>query len=611
VRRRLSWVGIVAVTATGLVAGVLTPAPTDVAASTQATFLRTLAGPSLAAMYPSGLVWDIHSNRLVVADTGLDRILVFQAPNWQTPFEQFGSFGRGNGQFDTPREVAVDSASNIYVADAGNSRVEAFTPTGGLRWATASGGKCAGCLNNPIGITYDAANNVLLVADTGHSVVKAFNPGSGTFVWASPTGMLASPREAMRGPDGRIWVADYHHQEVKAFNVTGAGVWNHTAAIVLGDGKPAGHLLGELNSPYNVQFSLDAKTVYVADTGNERIARWDISASPPAPLAPFGSRCPKVCPAPPDNAAYFQALRRVSVDTAGNIWGADLWGSGVHEFSPSGATEVEIAGGAAPAPGFAQAFGVAVGSNGIVYAVDRLNQRVERFAGGGAYLNSVGKRGVGPGTFSWPETVAVAPDGSVWVGDTRNDRLEHFSSDFSGVPAVIGGTQGSGLGQFNFVEGLTVDGSGTVWVADTDNNRIETYKPTTGHFAAFGIHGAGNGQFDHPQGIAVSASDVYVADTLNGRVEELTRTGAFVASFSTGLSQPQGIALAPDGTVWVADTLNNRIVHLSAGLTDLGDGFGSGGSGNTQFDEPHALAIHGSVLFVADTFNNRVQEFRI
>ena len=273
-------------------------------------------------MYPSGLVWDAHSSRLVVADTGFNRISVFHADGTLT--EQFGSLGSADGQFNTPRQVAVDGASNIYVADAANSRIQAFSATGTHLWTASGFGKCRSCLNTPIGITYDFTNNVVLVADTGHSTVKAYSP-SGAWLWTSPTTLgIASPRDAVRGPDGRIWIADYHHDQVKAFDVTPAGVSTATPAIVLGDGVAAGHGAGQLNFPYNVQFSPDGRTVYVADTGNERVARWDISRSPPLWLTQFGSRCPKSCPAPPDNGPYFNALRRVAVDPSGNIWAADF-----------------------------------------------------------------------------------------------------------------------------------------------------------------------------------------------------------------------------------------------------------------------------------------------
>lgn len=599
-----------AAVATATIAALL--AVTSALASTP-TFLKTLAGPSEAAMYPSGLVWDANMNRLVVADTGFNRISVFQAPNWQTPVEQFGSFGTGNGQFDTPREVAVDGSSNIYVADAGNSRFQAFDSSGNFLCATPSGGKGIAALNVPIGITYDFANQVLLVSDTGHSVVKAFDTTC-HWKWNSPGGgMLASPRDAIRGPDGRIWVADYNHQEVKAFNVSGDGSsWNTNPAIHLGDGQPGGHNIGQLNSPYNVQFSPDGSTVYVADTGNERISIWTISGTTATPQNPFGSRCPKICPPPPGNAPYFTALRRVAVDPSGDVWGADFWGSGIHEFSSAGATMTEIAGSPAPAPGFAEAFGIAVGSDGMTYAVDRLNQRVEGFDPNGVYLTSTGMRGVSPGTFSWPETVAVAPDHTVWVGDTRNARLQQFSSALAAKPLKVVGTKGSGTGQFNYIEGIAVAPNGVVWVADTVNNRIESYNPSTQGFKVYGSQGSGPGQFSHPQGIAVTGSNVYVADTLNNRIEELTLTGSFVASYSGTLNGPQGVAIAPDDSVWVADTMNSGIVHLSSDLsTDLGDGFGGLGNGDMQFFQPHSLAVYGSVLFVADTYNSRVQEFSI
>src|ERR1019366_4042849 len=252
------------------IAAVLVSAPLSSAvhaSTTPATFLKTLAGPpaSPAAMYPSGLTWDAHDNRLVVADTGNDRIDVFSATG--SPLFTFGTYGTANGQFDTPREVAVDGSSNIYVVDTANNRLQAFGPTGTFLWTAGASGSCSGCLNTPIGITYDAVDNVLLVADTGHSLIKAFSL-TGAWIWSSPRAILASPREATLGPDGRIWVADYHNQEVKAFDVTSIGTsaatWTTTPAITLGDGLAGGHALGELNFPYNVGFSPDGNTIYVA-----------------------------------------------------------------------------------------------------------------------------------------------------------------------------------------------------------------------------------------------------------------------------------------------------------------------------------------------------------
>jgi tripartite motif-containing protein 71 len=617
------------------------------------TFSKTLAGPSTAPMYPSGLIWDPGpcttllppgSSCIVVADTGYNRVSIFNpssaippSPSATTPVLSFGSLGSNTGQFNTPRDVAVDPLGNIYVADAANSRIEAFDKNGTFLWQAGKripGTACTAklpipCLSDPLGISFDASTNQILVADTGHSVIKAYST-SGTWVWTSPTGIMSSPREARRGPDGEIWVADYHNQEIKAFQVTSAGVWTTTPNIVLGDGLPAGHANGEINSPYNVAFSPDGTYAYVADTGNERIAVWNISMAPlhpPVWIENIGSRCPSSCPPPPGNIAYFNAIRRVTVDPkTGNIWAADFWGSGLHEFAalPDGITSPastpaaaigEIDGSPAPPPGFAEAYGVAVAPNGTTYVVDRLNQRIEQFTAAGAYVNDTGSRGTAIGKFSWPETVAVAPDGTVWVGDTRDNRLEHYTATLTKRPTVVG-SSGSGLGQFNYIEGVAVAANGMVWIADTKNNRVQSYNPTTNVFTAYGTKGTGPGQLSLPEGLAVSATDIYVADTNNNRIEELDLNGNYVAQY-TGLDQPQGVTLAPDGTLWVADTgtsqtdtNGNRILQLSSGLTEL-TSFGGPGTGSTQFDLPHSLAVFGSTLFVADTYNNRVQEFTL
>ena len=69
---------------------------------------------------------------------------------------------------------------------------------------------------------------------------------------------------------------------------------------------------------------------------------------------------------------------------------------------------------------------------------------------------------------------------------------------------------------------------------------------------------------------------------------------------------PFGVAVAPDGTVYVADYWNNRIQHFSASGTFLGT-WGSQGSADGQFSNPSDVAVApDSTVYVADTGNNRI-----
>ncbi|MFZ2035011.1 MAG: NHL repeat-containing protein [Candidatus Dormiibacterota bacterium] len=641
------------------------------ASLTAPSYLTTLAGASIANMYSSGFAWDPVNHRIVVADTGNNRIEFYNDTTSGAQFvSAFGSFGSGDGQFNSPREVAIDGSGNIYVADAGNNRVEAFTSSGTFRWAsqdqpgwTNSTGGClypersTVCLNQPIGVGWDSVLNQLLVADTGDSYIKAFSlSGSGTaatWISTSPSGKsilgFTNPRGVTRGPGGYIWVSAYEQNQIKAYQVTGSGL-TQTWTLKVTLGSTAGHGNNQLSFPYNVAFSPDGTYAYVSDIGNDRIAVYNISnLNSPMWLGQYGSRCNQPCGDPGvkgGDTGKFAFLRRVLVEGAdgphpGAVFGDDFWGNGMNAWNPPVANVLasvlleQVDGVHAPAPGFAQAFGVAVGPGTApdVYGVDRLNQRMEQFVQStNAFVTASGVRGstkVADG-FSWPEDVAVAPDGTVWLADTRNSRLQHWPTmSVTGVYDV--GTKGSGKGQFNYIEGLTVDGGGNVWVADTNNNRIEECanpcNATGSTFQTFGGPTPGTGvcQFNNPQSVAVGPTgQIYVADTLNNRIDEFTISDGSCnpsswITYSGSLNGPQGVTVAGDGTVWVADSGNNAVVHLDASLNNLGDGFGgpTAGMGTMQFDDPHSLAVFDNIgtgthtLYVADTYNNRIQEFNI
>lgn len=78
---------------------------------------------------------------------------------------------------------------------------------------------------------------------------------------------------------------------------------------------------------------------------------------------------------------------------------------------------------------------------------------------------------------------------------------------------------------------------------------------------------------------------------------------------------PRGIALAPDGSLYVADSRNHRIQHLAAdgSVIQVWGSFADANAGDAlggTFNEPWGVAVaHDGSVYVADTWNNRIQKF--
>ena len=203
----------------------------------------------------------------------------------------------------------------------------------------------------------------------------------------------------------------------------------------------------------------------------------------------------------------------------------------------------------------------------------------------------------------------------------RIDPYEGLSAPVT--PDTSLGSAGNGAGQFQAPRQIALAADGSLYVADSLNDRIQHLRPdgtvlqTWGTRADISQGPAAGGTFNEPWGVAVAPDgSVYVADTWNYRIQKFTPDGKFLLMWGTGPATgkdqfygPRGLAVDSQGRVFVADTGNKRIVIYDGSGTYLGE-FGTPGMQLGQLDEPVAIALDaGGNVYVTDTWNQRVQVF--
>lgn len=125
----------------------------------------------------------------------------------------------------------------------------------------------------------------------------------------------------------------------------------------------------------------------------------------------------------------------------------------------------------------------------------------------------------------------------------------------------------------------------------------------------WGSYGTGPGQFNDPWGIAIDPDgNVWVADYQNSRVQKFTSDGDFLASWGSGggLGQfwyPIGVAADSDGNIYVTDRNNFRVQKYNAD-TEIWSAFVSG------FNKPGGIAVAGDgKVFVINFIDQRIEVF--
>ena len=274
-----------------------------------------------------------------------------------SPIAQWGTQGRGAGQFNTPRAVTLDGQGNLYVADALNHRIQKLSRTGSLLAAWGTEGSGDGQFKEPMGVAVDKQGNVY-VADTWNHRIQKFD-ASGKFLakWVppAPQGGFWGPRAIALDGEGNVYVTDTGNKRVLKFDGNGRLL----AQIGTGGSGP-----GQLSEPIGLAVTPDGE-VYVADTLNFRIQRFDAGGKAVAewPVAGWqvGVR----------NEPY------LALDAEGNVYATDPPNARVLKFSPTGDV-LAVAGSLGKAAGQLDLpLGIAAGD--ALYVVDSANHRVQAF----------------------------------------------------------------------------------------------------------------------------------------------------------------------------------------------------------------------------------------
>ncbi len=426
--------------------------------------------------WPMGAAADDYY--IYVADFNNNRVQVFNAYTLEYLGTMGGVAGSGAYQFDSPSDVAVDSAGNLYVADQGNMRVQEFDGDGyyvrtfgttGVPYLTD-----AYHYNEPYGVAVDAAGNIAIVEDEqrGHRLIKLAGGGTEVFtrgeagIGGSDNAHFEEPRAVAFDSSGRIYVADSGNNRVQIFSSGG------TYQATLGSGPGTGNY--QFDFPAGIAIGPNGY-IYVADANNNRVQIYNSSRTYVATIGQTGVE---------------------GTDNAHLDW-----------------------------PG-----GVAVDGSGAIYVADISNERVQKFNSSRAWvmtLGTPGQKGGDFGHFDAPSDVAVDAAGRIYVADRFNNRVQVFSASGAYL-TTIGNMRGTATGRLAEPTGVEVDGSGTVYVADHHNQRVQKFALGVRGWQPSNLNGFGSRQNTDVLSLASFGGALY-AGTYNpysGNGAQLWRFGS-------------------------------------------------------------------------------------
>lgn len=208
--------------------------------------------------------------------------------------------------------------------------------------------------------------------------------------------------------------------------------------------------------------------------------------------------------------------------------------------------------------------------------------------------------------------VAIAEDGRGGFLVTDSELGAVVRLDGTGNPAGMLGSD-----SLKRPTGIARDPeTGRIFVTDTALHQVLVFSSEGELLDSIGARGSAPGRFNYPTLLTIAGRQLFVADTLNFRIQVFDLTGDGKLAFGRlginvgDLTRPKGVAVGADGRVYVVESyFDHLLVYDGAGRLLLP----IGGTGDEvgQFYLPSGVWTDGrGLVYVADMFNGRIAVFQ-